>query len=340
MKLSFDMISAATSGAEQINKTDFGISFRRFTEKELKFFEDSEYPLQPLTSAGIRLEFKTDSNFLKISALVKPGSTFRFFAFDVYSDGELIGQMTNIPSDGFRFIGGAFVPTPEEAPLGEFEKEFFLGKGKKTVKIYFPWVTEVILHGIELSEEASFEPIRPKKKMLIYGDSITQGYYVSSPSKSYASRIADELDADAVNKGIGGEFFCPGLAALGEDIEPDYITVAYGTNDWGCSVRDVFERDCSEFYKILAEKYPKSKIFAITPIWRRDDNGARGSGTLCDVADYIIKTAEKYANVYPIYAADFVPADPVFFADESVHPNDEGFRYQAEGILREMKKYL
>ena len=31
-----------------------------------------------------------------------------------------------------------------------------------------------------------------------------------------------------------------------------------------------FEKNASEFYRTLSQKYPSAKIFAITPIWRSD----------------------------------------------------------------------
>ena len=46
------------------------------------------------------------------------------------------------------------------------------------------------------------------------------------------ARLADALGAEEVNKAIGGECFFPELAATKEDFQPEYITVAYGTNDW------------------------------------------------------------------------------------------------------------
>ena len=79
--------------------------------------------------------------------------------------------------------------------------------------------------------------------MIMFGDSITHGYDALNPSFSYANRLADLLNADFVNKGIGGERFFPTLAQLKDDIEPDYITVAYGTNDWAHSPKEVFDKN-------------------------------------------------------------------------------------------------
>ena len=67
--------------------------------------------------------------------------------------------------------------------------------------------------------------------MLVYGDSITHGYDALAPSKAYSVSVPFTLSANAINKAIGGEIFFPTLARIKSNINPDYITVAYGTND-------------------------------------------------------------------------------------------------------------
>ena len=72
-----------------------------------------------------------------------------------------------------------------------------------------------------------------KKRILCFGDSISQGYDALYPSNQYTPQLAKLLDAEEYNKAIGGEIFRPELALARDDFEPEYITVAYGTNDWG-----------------------------------------------------------------------------------------------------------
>ena len=38
-----------------------------------------------------------------------------------------------------------------------------------------------------------------------------------------------------------------------------------------------FEKKCKEFYVTLSKNYPDSKIFAITPIWRKDYLNEKGA---------------------------------------------------------------
>ena len=82
------------------------------------------------------------------------------------------------------------------------------------------------MNEIELDDEAIITPIRKLRKVIMYGDSITQGYDAAKSSLSYASRLADTLNADVVNKGIGGSVFMPELARCKGNILPEFINSA------------------------------------------------------------------------------------------------------------------
>ena len=77
-----------------------------------------------------------------------------------------------------------------------------------------------------------FRNLYGKNRLLAFGDSITQGVDVVHPSLAYAPTLARLMDADSRNKGIGGEVFFPALLEEKEDLDPDFVTVAYGSNDW------------------------------------------------------------------------------------------------------------
>ena len=105
----------------------------------------------------------------------------------------------------------------------------------KNVRIVFPQFSALSLYEVELGEASFVSPQKPKKKMFFYGDSITQGYDAQYPSNKYTALTALALGVESFNKAIGGEVFQPGLAAAKSNFYPDYISVAYGTND--CATR-------------------------------------------------------------------------------------------------------
>jgi lysophospholipase L1-like esterase len=185
------------------------------------------------------------------------------------------------------------------------------------------------------------EPVKRPVSMISFGDSITHGYDCSNPSFSYASRLADAFCAEAVNKGIGGEMFYPTLASLKDDLDPDIITVAYGTNDWSHSTKVAFDRDAKAFYEILSKNYPKAKIFAITPLWRHNmDSTEKDVGPFSYVHDYLAKVTAELPNVTLINGLELVPHEWRCFPGDGLHPNDEGFRHYANNLYAAIKKYL
>lgn len=192
-----------------------------------------------------------------------------------------------------------------------FGKQFRLGVGIKRVRIIFPWSVASALVALELDRDATIVTVAKERTMLMFGDSITQGYDAMAPEHAYAVQIADFMNAETRNKGIGGEQFRANLALLDDEVEPDVITVAYGTNDWAHSTKDVFEQSCKEFYTNLRNTYPEAKIVALTPIWRADIQDEKQIGEpLSYIAQYIKKVSEHVSDMMVIDCMDFVPHNP------------------------------
>ena len=85
------------------------------------------------------------------------------------------------------------MPAPEKGvdlSVGRQPKEFDLGEGEKEVLLYCPWSAQVIFSEVTVSDGAFVEPVKPEKKMLVFGDSITQGYDAAYACNSYISRLA------------------------------------------------------------------------------------------------------------------------------------------------------
>ncbi len=116
--------------------------------------------------------------------------------------------------------------------------------------------------------------------------------------------------------------------------------VAYGTNDWRRYSREVFTKNCVGFYKALSENYPASKIFAITPIWRKDYTIKTDFGAFSDTEKYIFKAVENLENVTVISGSDLVPKDERYYADFRLHPNDEGFDFYYKNLYSKLKSKL
>lgn len=335
MNLTVEKIRTITCGAVSVAEESDGIHFYRFTPEQMELYRHYDESIYDKTksTAGVRLSFRTNSESLHLKAHLTPQSgSRRYYCFDVFVNGKKVAALRNynpeeLPDD--------YTETP--LPVGEINETVSLGTGQKEVCIYLPWNMHVTLKALGLDDGETVEPVKYSKKIVCFGDSITQGYDALCPYNRYTARLADALQAEEFNKAIGGEFFWPTLAKTKESFTPDYITVAYGTNDWSKIPYAQFLKNCIEFYAALASTYPKSQIFAITPIWRRDHQRVTDFPSFDAVEKTIAEAIKSYKNITMIYGFDLVNHDEKFFADSYLHPNDAGFAKYAENLEKAIK---
>ncbi len=341
MKLTLEQIKAIATGTVRAEEEEGKIRLYRFTKEQEELYKavsiekNRGFYDRSLATSGIRLRFKTNSESLKIKFETIKCTSREYFSFDIFANGKPFDYIDNYA--GITWLVN-YTETP--LPLGSFSKEITLCPGVKEICIYFPWSVCPLIEEISLDNEALIEPIKPSKKLLAFGDSITQGYDALRSSNRYAARLADMLDAEELNKGIGGEIFFPPLAKTKEAFEPDYITVAYGTNDWSNVTEDDFKVNCKEFYHSLSNNYPNSKIFAITPIWRKNYKDKKDFGAFENLEKDIVSAVSNLTNVTVISGFDLVPKDETYFADLRLHPNDMGFSHYSENLYKKIKEYI
>lgn len=324
MILTKEQLMPITCGALDIVEEDGKFTFRRFTEEQTKYYaiyRNDDYAKKTLGASGVRLAFETDSeNFgFECDIVHIPNAGMGYF--DIYVDNAL--------TDHFGVDRGE----------GNFSVKLALGKGVKFVEVYFPWAKLSKMYDITLDDGAMIVPVKRPRVMINYGDSITHGYYAQYPSLSYASRLARMLNAESYNKAIGGDRFFPELLELPEDIVPDIVTVAYGTNDWRCHTRPTLTSRCREFYARLSEKYPEAKIFAISPIWRSVQTSEKFDGPCTDVHTIITEACADLPNVSVINGWNLTAHMQPFYTD-GLHPNDLGMSIYAENLYREILRRL
>ncbi len=322
MRLTTEQIASIAFGVARVEEIDGKVALFRFTAEQQVLYHktDADFYMKSFSTAGVRLEFDTDSERMELAVAVSPGSSRLTTAVhSVFVDGNRIGEL------------------PVSLELHQKDVlhsgTFSLGTGTKRVKVLFPWSMASRIVSLSLDDGSAVVPVSKNCQMLIFGDSITQGYDASKPEKSYASILAELLDVDAINKGIGGEKFFPELATLADDFDPEFITVAYGTNDWSKRDQEELDEKCTAFYRNLSQTYPRAKIFAIAPIWRPDIADKNKDYPLSHVAEYLNELSLDIPNMTVIDAIHFIPHDVRYFSD-NVHPNDSGFAHYAENLLK------
>lgn len=336
MILDLYSLKSLTNGACRVIQENGYFSFYRFTEEQERLYKErsADFYNKTFSTSGITLKFKTDSTQLFIDTEIFKGTSRSYFAFDLVINGKLVDSLCNFSEESLSRDY-----TTEVLPLGNHSKTFELGDGEKEVMLYFPYSVDAKVK--EISLNGSFiTPVKFDKKLLAFGDSITHGYDALHPSNKYITRIAEALGAEEYNKAIGGEIFFPELASTSEEFTPDYVMVAYGTNDWSKCDRNTFVENTKRFYANLAQKYPSSTIFALTPIWRKGNESTEKAFAFSEIEGVIREACAPYDNIKVISCFDFVPHDENNFADLRLHPNDKGFDFYYNGLLDRIKEML
>lgn len=324
MILDLNKIKDITCGAVKIKEVDGYIEFDRMndTQKE-KQGELRAYKQRARSTSGVRLAMITDSKKISFNYKFLPAAPYPAGFFDIYVDGSIISHQGSEDGDG-----------------GNVEVE--LGCGKKKVEVYFPWARRAIIANLTLDDGAVVEPLKRRLKLLAYGDSITHGTLAMYPSLTYICRLASMLNADIVSsKGIGGDVFSDRIISAPDDLDPDIITVAYGSNDWSREDPQDVAKAIRRFFSLLRAAYPEAKIFAITPIWRADFEKQTQFSFGTDGMDgFIRENAKGIYDIIFINGWNMVPHLPEFFSDGFLHPNDLGHGIYAQNLYKEISKYL
>lgn len=209
------------------------------------------------------------------------------------------------------------------------------------------------------------------KKILILGDSITEGAGASSTEKIYWSLLASRDGAEVTAYGIGGtriarqrvpssepkydQHFVSRVPEMKD--EADFVVVFGGTNDYGhgdAPLGHFSDRSDETFYGALhrlylslLKKYPKSKIIVMTPLHRLGEKnlfnefGLRNVGTLEEYVKIIKEVAAFYAiPVLDLFTqSGMQPEIPMLrerYNPDGLHPNDAGH----ERIYQLLKNFL
>ena len=331
MKLTHEQIKSITLGAAYIEFIDEKTVFHRFTKEQENFYKEVSDNFYNKTSATscIHLEFETDSASLFIKTQVKPRSSRNYYSHDIFVDGKF-----------FEALSGKL----DEKEIDIISKSFDFGKRgvKKNICIHLPWSCSSDIIELAIDDNAYVIPIKRSRKMICFGDSITQGYDATHSSNSYAAKLTTAFDTETRNKGIGGEIFRPELAKLKDhNFEPDIITVAYGTNDWYTEIsKDVLVDRINNFLDALVQNYSSAKIFMISPIWRADWKAKHMFGDFLSLKEELLAASNKHPSVTLIDGFDFIPQECELFSDKYLHPNDDGFSYYAKKLINELEKHF
>lgn len=329
MHLTSQQIASIATGFLDVEINGNSMRLLRTTAAQRSVYHEDDVGLRRArTAAGITLSLRTDSRTLTLGCSDIALLPNYHCTFDVFLDRQFY--------DSFSITADT-VEDPSR-PVS-FRHVFRLPKGDKLVTLYFP-LYRMLLDSVELDDNASWSPYRAPIKWIAFGDSITEGREPDHPGNSYTNRLSRMLNAELFNQGISGEMFRSRKIVPGTYPSCDFVTVAYGTNDFRKQPAELLIPEMTAFLRQITEEFPHTPIFCLLPLWRKDHEVISQGRTLTEVRTILRQEAEKFPQIRIIDCWDFIPHEEDWFYDRRLHPNDAGFACYAEALYRQIVTFL
>ena len=315
MKLGIKTIEKLTQGALYFENREGYLYPYHYSKEQLEHFKREGFIDGWLDRAyfhgGIFLRFITDATEMTLTC--KPsGFSSDQNTVDVYVDQHLYTSY-HIDSEKNQRIFCEF------------------GKGEKQITVYLPFDCQLGLRFLEIN--GRYRSVKPKgKKVLIIGDSITQGYGAVISSCAYVNALERKTGLNIVAQGIGGYRFEPMDIIKIKGYEPDFVISALGTNYYEDLSYD-YEKNAREYFEKLSNLYFDKQILCITPLWRFGVDKERFEWCI----ETMKKEALKHENITVIDGYDLIPHVKSCF-DDGVHPNEYGSELYATNLASVIKE--
>ncbi len=319
MKFSANSLKKLIKGACYFEINRGYLTAYKYCKKQLDLMNQEGYDEvwreRGIFTAGIRLELKTNSDFISFDYKTYKGACLwdRSNSVDIWVDGVMFSVLHLKDAKGNVLV---------KLPCGE-----------KKVSIYLPNDCQFSIKNFTI--DGSYKTVKDKgQHVLVIGDSITQGYGAMFSSGSYFNELQRKTGYNMLNQGIGGYRCEPKDLMYVDGFEPDKIITFLGTNWYNVQSYD-YENATIEFYKKLAQMYQDKQILAVSPLWRGDDGLDTERFSWC--VEIVKRECKKYANITLVDGYTLVPNVEDCYCDK-IHPNEYGCLLLAENLYKEMKK--
>lgn len=176
-------------------------------------------------------------------------------------------------------------------------------------------------------------------RWLCYGDSIAEGWVVSTPDRAWPVVAAREHGLDVVNLGYAGSARgeIPSAEELAE-LDADVISISHGTNCWTRTPHSaaLFAEGLRALLAIVRQGHPETPIVAVSPITRPDAEATpnRLGATLADLRaafEAVVGELAAAGDHHLTLVHGLPIVAPELLADD-IHPGDDGHAEMAAVI--------
>lgn len=325
-----------------------------------------------LDTAGARLRFKTDSEYVAIRCHWGLNTDSITPAAGVLQTTDEIPHMPATGACGFdlyltkngdcRYFK-SFVPPNKEDRVNGYQSIVHFGSAElRDVTIHFPLYHSVDILEIGLESYAKIlpsEPYRLNSPIVYYGSSITQGGCASRPGNSYEAFISRALNLDQRNLGFSDS--ARGDIAVAEYIASLDMCAFVYDYDHNAPTPEWLANTHEPFYQIIRRAHPDIPIICVTkpkPMPLHVAVPGRVEAPFTDIPpdefvnmDNARKQIVKDTVLRAQQAGDtnirFIDGDTLFAGDfsdcctvDGSHPNDLGFYRMAQAFIPVLSKML
>ncbi len=286
-------------------------------------------------TAGVRVCFKTDSDYIAIVAEYSDVSKFSHMTLT----GVAGFDMYVYENKGYEFVK-TFVPPSDLKDCYASEHYFDCSK-MRDISINLPLYSSVKSLKIGLkrkSELLKSESYIDGKPIVYYGSSITQGGCASRPGMSYESIISRKFNCDYINLGFSG-------SAMGEIEMAKYIShldmrcFVYDYDHNAPTVKHLAETH-KQMYDLIRKNNPDLPIIIASMPWHDKNNcnwAKERREVVIDTYNKAIDEGDK--NVYFVDGLKFYESYGMSNCTiDGCHPNDLGFWAMANEFIKVMEK--
>ena len=284
-------------------------------------------------TAGGRVKFKTDSQYIAISAKMPEVSKMPHFAFS-----GSIGFDLYVYEKEERFVK-SYVPPIDVTDGFEGIIEFET-REMREVTINFPLYSDLEDLYIGVSADAQIlspRKYRDLKPIVYYGSSITQGACATRPGNCYQAIISRRFNVDYINLGFSGNAFAEeNIAQYIKNLDMSVFVYDYDHN----SPHAEFLKNTHEkMFKTIREANPDLPIILLSrPKCNLTQEEKKRLEVVKTTYNNAVQSGDK--NVYLIKGYELMALSGDDGIIDSCHPNDYGFYSMAEAICNVLRKII
>lgn len=293
--------------------TDPRITYAGFAGIDIN--SDRARPIRPVSfSSGVEYAAPEARVMLRTAS---PTIVFRIMNNGLMANTTIVNRIFSVLVNGDLYQDY----TPPTSGAYDLTLDFGSVQVRK-VELVFPHAAGYDLLGVTLDPIYATLPFLPKKKIVLAGDSITQGAFASAARQSWAFLLGQAENAEIINMGYtGGVASTLGNGSWASSMNPDAIIAMLGHNDYYYqNPISTFKSDLDALLTTWLSS-TAAKIYVVTAVWTNGSQTVPISSYRTAMGEVV--AAKGSSRIVLIDGLSLAPGSTSYFPD-GVHPNDAG----------------